>query len=214
MTRFFSRTLISELNFQSFAAFSEKDAKILFSDFNSRIYELEIELNWLKFEDYETLIINNEYIENNFCNLIEIRKKNYLKKSNLNENKNKNECDNDSKGPEDILSEYFNSYTNNANSNTNFNTITNSINTNKKKIFAYSSNNIDDKNDNKEKQINNKQIYAFKPRNSSNIKKESSKDVKNSSSSKNKSLSSLNMVDVNKLQEGNSITAKHNNSNN
>ena len=179
------------------------------------IDELEIELNWLKFEDYEMLIINNEYIEDNFSNLIEIRKKNYLKKSKLDSSNNKNEGDNDSKGPEDILSEYFNSYTNNANSNTNFNTIANSINTIKKKKFVYSSNNIEDKNDNKEKQINNinKQLYAFKPRNSSNIKKESSKDVKNSSSSKNKSLSTLNMVDVNKLKESNSINTKNNNTN-
>ena len=180
------------------------------------IEELEIELNWLKFEDYEMLIINNEYIEDNFCNLIEIRKKNYLKKSKLEGNNNKNECDNDSKGPEDILSEYFNSYTNNANSNTNFNTIANSINTIKKKKFVYSSNNIEDKNDNKEKQINNisKQLYAFKPRNSSNIKKESSKDLKNSSSNKNNSLNSLSKVDMNQLQGSNSNNTKKNNSNN
>ena len=176
------------------------------------IEELEIELNWLKFEDYEMLIINNEYIEDNFCNLIEIRKNNYLKKS-LDGNNNKNEYDNDSKGPEDILSEYFNSFTNNANSNTNFNTIANSINTNIKKKLVYSSNNLGDKNDNKEKQINNinKQLYAFKPRNSSNIKKESSKDVKNSSLNKNNSLNSLNIVDMNKLQGINSINAKNNN---
>ena len=180
------------------------------------IDELEIELKWLKFEDYEMLIINNEYIEDNFCNLIEIRKKNYLKKSKLDGKNNKNECDNDSKGPEDILSEYFNSYTNNANSNTNFNTITNSFNTIKKKKFIYSSNNIDDKNDNKEKQINNinKQLYAFKPRNSSNIKKESSKDVKNPSSNKNNSLNSLSVVDMNKLQGGNSVKSKNKNNNN
>ena len=180
------------------------------------IEELEIELNWLKFEDYEMLIINNEYIEDNFCNLIEIRKNNYLKKSKLDGKNNKNECANDSKGPEDILSEYFNSYTNNANSNTNFNTISNSINTIKKKKFVYSSNNIDDKNDNKEKQINSisKQLYAFKPRNSSNIKKESSKDVKNPSSNKTYSLNSLNVVDKTKSQGSNSINAKNNNSNN
>lgn len=179
------------------------------------IEELEIELNWLKFEDYEMLIINNEYIEDNFCNLIEIRKNNYLKKSKLDGKNNKNEYANDSKGPEDILSEYFNSYTNNANSNTNFNTISNSINTIKKK-FVYSSNNIDDKNDNKEKQINSisKQLYAFKPRNSSNIKKESSKDVKNPSSNKTYSLNSLNVVDKTKSQGSNSINAKNNNSNN
>ena len=180
------------------------------------IEELEIELNWLKFEDYEMLIINNEYIEDNFCNLIEIRKNNYLKKSKLDGKNNKNECANDSKGPEDILSEYFNSYTNNANSNTNFNTISNSINTIKKKKFVYSSNNIDDKNDNKEKQINSisKQLYAFKPRNSSNIKKESSKDIKNPSSNKTYSLNSLNVVDKTKSQGSNSINAKNNNSNN
>ena len=180
------------------------------------IEELEIELNWLKFEDYEMLIINNEYIEDNFCNLIEIRKNNYLKKSKLDGKNNKNEYANDSKGPEDILSEYFNSYTNNANSNTNFNTISNSINTIKKKKFVYSSNNIDDKNDNKEKQINSisKQLYAFKPRNSSNIKKESSKDVKNPSSNKTYSLNSLNVVDKTKSQGSNSINAKNNNSNN
>ena len=137
-------------------------------------------------------------------------------KCSLDGKNNKNECANDSKGPEDILSEYFNSYTNNANSNTNFNTISNSINTIKKKKFVYSSNNIDDKNDNKEKQINSisKQLYAFKPRNSSNIKKESSKDVKNPSSNKTYSLNSLNVVDKTKSQGSNSINAKNNNSNN
>ena len=172
--------------------------------FNNKkiIDELEIELNWLKFEDYEMLIINNEYIENNFFNLIEIRKKNYLKKSkiaennNLNQNKYNNE--NISKGNENILCHNFNFYMNNENSNAEFNRINQDINTNKKEL---------------EKQINNinKKLYDFKSNNSSHIIKENLNDKKNHKLNANKSLSSLKMKNNNKSQLKNLNNNSYNN---
>ena len=172
--------------------------------FNNKkiIDELEIELNWLKFENYEMLIINNEYIENNFCNLIEIRKKNYLMKSKIDENKNinQNKCnsENISKGNENILYDNFNFNTNNENSNAEFNRIDKNINTNQKDL---------------EKQINNinKKLYDFKQSNSSYIIKENSKDKKNHKLNKNKSTSFLKMKNNNKIQIKSLINNSYNN---
>jgi len=171
--------------------------------FNNKkiIDELEIELNWLKFENYEMLIINNEYIENNFCNLIEIRKKNYLMKSKIDENKNinQNKCnsENISKGNENILYDNFNFNTNNENSNAD-NRIDKNINTNQKDL---------------EKQINNinKKLYDFKQSNSSYIIKGNSKDKKNHKLKKNKSTSFLKMKNNNKIQIKSLINNSYNN---
>ena len=173
------------------------------------IEELEIELKWIKFENYEILIMSTEYIEENFSKLISLRKNNYLRKSKLNNNlflnninnKTKYGSENNSKEPDDILSEYFNSYTNNA--NTNFNSISNSINTiYKKSNYNNSSNKIEEYKD-KNISINNnninKQLYAFKPRNSSNNKIVDSNDEKAHTLKQNKSLNSLKIFDVNNL---------------
>ena len=148
------------------------------------------------------LIINNEYIENNFCNLIEIRKKNYLMKSKIDENKNinQNKCnsENISKGNENILYDNFNFNTNNENSNAEFNRIDKNINTNQKDL---------------EKQINNinKKLYDFKQSNSSYIIKGNSKDKKNHKLKKNKSTSFLKMKNNNKIQIKSLINNSYNN---
>ena len=182
--------------------------------FNNRkmISELEIELKWLKFENYEILIMKSEYIEINFSELIDIRRKNILMKSNYGNNLFiiNNQSENNS-NPEDVLSEYFNSYTsNNINKNNNHNPIQNNYNHSKsKKIYTnYSANKFDENKYHKQKKIrtnpiNNKQLYAFKPRNNSNSKKiDMNKNISNTMI-KNNSLGSIKVnraLDINQLQ--------------
>ena len=171
--------------------------------FNSiqTIDELEIELSWLKLENYGKLIMKNDYIEENYKELIDIRKNNLLKKTNMNNlfiinnSQGKFENDNSSKGPDDILSEYFNSYSNN-----------NIIEHKKgKMIYNYSDNKLLEKNNHKQKintdNVNNK-FYAFKPRNNS-LKMNNSNKGASKSMKKNKSLSSSKMskiIEINQLQ--------------
>ncbi len=177
------------------------------------IDELEIELSWLKFENYEQLIMKNDYIEENYKELIDIRKNNLLMKANLNnlfiinDNQKKYESENNSKGPDDVLSEYFNSYTNN-NINVGYNTISHKIkNKKEKKIYNYSANKLLEKKSHKQKKINtnniNNKLYAFKPRNNSSLKINNLNQDLSKSLKKNKSYSSskLNKVlDINQLQ--------------
>ena len=184
--------------------------------FNNKkmIEELEIELKWLKFENYEILIMKSEYIENNFSELIGIRRKNILMKFNYENNlfiinNQKKYISENNSNPEDILSEYFNSYTS-KNLNNIYNPVLNNYNNNikNKKIYNYSANKLDEKNHYKQKKIssninNNKQLYAFKPRNNSNVKKIDLNKEKIHSLVKNNSLGSIKVnraVDVNKLQ--------------
>ena len=172
------------------------------------IDELEIELSWLKFENYEKLISKNDYIEENYKELIDIRKNNLLMKTNwnnlfiINNNQKKYDSENNSKGPDDILSEYFNSYTNN-------NSIGLSSKNRKSKekmVYNYSDNKLLEKKNHKQKintdNVNNK-LYAFKPRNNSSLKNNiSNKDI-SKSMHKNNSLSSTKMrkvIDINQLQ--------------
>ena len=177
------------------------------------IDELEIELSWLKFENYEQLIMKNDYIEENYKELIDIRKNNLLMKANLNNlfiinnNQKKYESENNSKGPDDVLSEYFNSYTNN-NINNGYNTISHKIkNKKEKKIYNYSANKLLEKKNHQQKKINtnniNNKLYAFKPRNNSSLKINNLNQDLSKSLKKNKSYSSskLNKVlDINQLQ--------------
>ena len=177
------------------------------------IDELEIELSWLKFENYEQLIMKNDYIEENYKELIDIRKNNLLMKANLNNlfiinnNQKKYERENNSKGPDDVLSEYFNSYTNN-NINNGYNTISHKIkNKKEKKIYNYSANKLLEKKNHQQKKINtnniNNKLYAFKPRNNSSLKINNLNQDLSKSLKKNKSYSSskLNKVlDINQLQ--------------
>ena len=174
--------------------------------FNNKkiIDELEIELNWLKFENYEMLIVNNEYIENNFSILIEIRKKNYLMKSKIDENNNINQynynSEDISKGNENFLYDNINFNTNNENSNPEFNKIGKNINTNKKEL---------------ERQINNinKKLYDFKSSNSSFIIKEISNDKNNNKLKTNKSTSFIKIKNNNKSFNKNLINNSYNNNN-
>ena len=174
--------------------------------FNNKkiIDELEIELNWLKFENYEMLIVNNEYIENNFSILIEIRKKNYLMKSKIDENNNINQynynSEDISKRNENFLYDNINFNTNNENSNPEFNKIGKNINTNKKDL---------------ERQINNinKKLYDFKSSNSSFIIKEISNDKNNNKLKTNKSTSFIKIKNNNKSFNKNLINNSYNNNN-
>ena len=176
---------------------------ILNGFFNNKkiISELEIELSWLNFENFEIIIMNTEYIDEKFGEIIDIRKKNILMKSNFSNNlfiinniQKKYESENNSKGPEEILSDYFNSYTNNLNVNNNL--IENHNNAKMEKIQNNSANKFIE-NNNQKKKINNnnninKQLYAFKPRNVSNIKKKDKNIDKSTTLKKNnKSLNSL-----------------------
>ena len=172
------------------------------------IDELEIELSWLKFENYEKLILKNDYIEENYKELIDIRKNNLLMKANwnnlfiINNNQKNYDSENNSKGPDDVLSEYFNSYTNN-------NTI--DLNSKNKKpkgkmVYNYSDNKLLEKKNYKQKintdSVNNK-LYAFKPRNNSIVKNNNSNKDLSKSMQKIKSLSSTKMrkiIDINQLQ--------------
>ena len=200
---------------------------ILNGFFNNKkiIDELEIELGWLKFENYEILIMKYEYIEANYNELIDIRKRNILKKSNdshnllINNNKQNNyHSEINSKGPDDALSEYFNSFSNNLGPNNNSNSILNTnYNKKQKKINHFSAYNNDEKKNNKQKKINtnniNKQLYTFKPRNNSLKKDNLNKDIRNSKNS-NKSMSSSKInkiMDINQNQKDNIIKIINNN---
>jgi len=175
---------------------------ILNGFFNNKkiINELEIELSWLNFENFEIIIMNTEYIDEKFGEIIDIRKKNILMKSNFSNNlfiinniQKKYESENHSKGPEEILSDYFNSYENNLNVNNNI-IESNHNNANIGKIQNNSANKFIENNNQKKKinNNNNKQLYAFKPRNISNIKKKDKNIDKSTKLKKNnKSLNSL-----------------------
>ena len=92
---------------------------ILNGFFNSvkKLIEIKSELNWLKLENYEKLIINEKYINKNFSSLNEIREKHKknLISNNPEFNSNINTIDKKIKSVEisgchdDIISDYFNS---------------------------------------------------------------------------------------------------------
>ena len=92
---------------------------ILNGFFNSvkKLIEIKSELNWLKLENYEKLIINEKYINKNFSSLNEIREKHKknLISNNPEFNNNINTIDKKIKSVEisgchdDIISDYFNS---------------------------------------------------------------------------------------------------------
>ena len=150
---------------------------ILNGFFNSikKLIEIKSELNWLKIENYEILIINDKYIEKNFSILKEIREKN---KKHLIEDKIElhkfsdnfnNILDQKIKSIEisnfqdDIISDYLKSF--------GFNNNSNEINTNniQKKAKLKKKNNSTTKLYKTRKYINEddtkqKQLYAFKPK--------------------------------------------------
>ena len=160
------------------------------------IEELEIELNWLKLENYEKLIIDTEYIEHHFSELIKIRKKNYLKKSKLKSNLvlSNNDINKIKYENEEILSDSFIP-------NTNYNTITNNDINNYNLIFDYSDNINEEKYNKKDKKINynNEHLYAYKTKNSSKNKKQKEKinKEKNLLLKKNKSFNLIKKTDIN-----------------
>ena len=92
---------------------------ILNGFFNSvkKLIEIKSELNWLKLENYEKLIINEKYINKNFSSLNDIREKHKKKliSNNPEFNSNINTIDKKIKSVEisgchdDIISDYFNS---------------------------------------------------------------------------------------------------------
>ena len=189
---------------------------ILNGFFNSikKLIEIKSELNWLKIENYEVLIINDKYIEKNFGLLKEIREKNkkYLieekpellrysdnfnniieKKINSGENSN---------FQDDIISDYFKSFAFNNNSNE-INTNSLQKKTNIKKKNNSTSKLIKTKNYIIQHNHKEKQLYAFKPK----IKNISFHNEKQSLKTRNKSYkinrlnkyssnSSLNNVDL------------------
>ena len=169
------------------------------------INELEIELKWLNFEKYEILIMNSEYIEKNFGELIEIRKNNILLKSNFSNNlfiinniQKKYDSEKKSKAPEELLSDYFNAHNKNLNLNLNNNLIeNNNNNVNEEHYNNYSANKFTE-NKNHKKIINNinKQLYAFKPRNNSNAKKKDINIDKINIMKKNKSSNSFHIKKI------------------
>ena len=150
---------------------------ILNGFFNSikKLIEIKSELNWLKIENYEILIINDKYIQKNFSILKEIREKN---KKHLIEDKIElhkfsdnfnNILDQKIKSIEisnfqdDIISDYLKSF--------GFNNNSNEINTNniQKKAKLKKKNNSTTKLYKTRKYINEddtkqKQLYAFKPK--------------------------------------------------
>ena len=169
---------------------------ILNGFFNNKkiISELEIELKWLNFEKYEILIRNTEYIAQNFGELIEIRKNNILLKSDFSNNllivnniQKKYENKNNSKGPEELLSDYFNNHSKDVNLDNNL--LEYDINNaNVEEFKNYSANKFIENNKHKKIISNiNKQLYAFKPRNNSNAKKRDININKINSIKKNKS---------------------------
>ena len=183
---------------------------ILNGFFNNKkiINELEIELKWLNFEKYEILIMNTEYIDKNFGELIEIRKNNILLKSNFSNNlfiinniQKKYDSEKKSKAPEELLSDYFNAHNNNLIEN-------NNNNVNEEHYNNYSANKFTE-NKNHKKIINNinKQLYAFKPRNNSNVKKKDINTDKINTMKKNKSSNSLHIKKIidTKLSNDNTI---------
>ena len=147
---------------------------ILNEFFNSikKLIEIKSELNWLKIENYEILIINDKYIEKNFGILKEIRSKNKsnLIGSDINKfDSNLNILDKKIKSIEisnyqdDIISDYLKSYAYNNEVNNNIS----QQNQENKKTRNYSETKLnrrkkyikDDDNNNKQKQL-----YAFKPK--------------------------------------------------
>ena len=157
---------------------------ILNGFFNSvkKLIEIKAELNWLKIDNYEVLIINDKYIHKNFGSLYEIRVKN--KMNLIDDNDDYKQLDNNiysnidnninilekkiqsveiSKFQEDIISDYFNSYASNTNEITNhMKGISNT------KIRNHSEAKINRQrkiinNENKDTK-KNKQLYAFKPK--------------------------------------------------
>ena len=148
---------------------------ILNGFFNSikKLIEIKRELNWLKIENYEILIINDKYIENNFGALKEIKEKNrkklieenpdiYKLSDNINfinsQEKQMNSIE-ISNFHDDIISNYFKSYDliNNNEINTN--------NKNNKNKQHNSTNKLSKtKNYIKNNDISKKQLYAFKPK--------------------------------------------------
>jgi hypothetical protein len=190
---------------------------ILNGFFNNKkiISELEIELKWLNFEKYEILIKNTEYIDQNFGELIEIRKNNILLKSNFSNNlliinniQKKYENENNSKGPEELLSDYFNNHSKNVNLDNNL--LEYDINNaNVEEFKNYSANKFIENNKHKKIISNiNKQLYAFKPRNNSNVKKKDINIDKINTIKKNRSTNSLHVkkiIDLAKISNDNEI---------
>jgi hypothetical protein len=190
---------------------------ILNGFFNNKkiISELEIELKWLNFEKYEILIKNTEYIDQNFGELIEIRKNNILLKSNFSNNlliinniQKKYENENNSKGPEELLSDYFNNHSKNVNLDNNL--LEYDINNaNVEEFKNYSANKFIENNKHKKIISNiNKQLYAFKPRNNSNAKKKDINIDKINTIKKNRSTNSLHVkkiIDLAKISNDNEI---------
>ena len=190
---------------------------ILNGFFNNKkiISELEIELKWLNFEKYEILIRNTEYIAQNFGELIEIRKNNILLKSNFSNNllivnniQKKYENKNNSKGPEELLSDYFNNHSKDVNLDNNL--LEYDINNaNVEEFKNYSANKFIENNKHKKIISNiNKQLYAFKPRNNSNAKKRDININKINSIKKNRSTNSLHVkkvIDLAKISNDNEM---------
>jgi hypothetical protein len=190
---------------------------ILNGFFNNKkiISELEIELKWLNFEKYEILIKNTEYIDQNFGELIEIRKNNILLKSNFSNNlliinniQKKYENENNSKGPEELLSDYFNNHSKNVNLDNNL--LEYDINNaNVEEFKNYSANKFIENNKHKKIISNiNKQLYDFKPRNNSNVKKKDINIDKINTIKKNRSTNSLHVkkiIDLAKISNDNEI---------
>ena len=178
------------------------------------IDELEIELSWLNFDNYEKLILKYDYIEQNFKELINIRKNNILSKSNsnnnlllINNNKKNYDSENKSKGLDDVLSEYFNSYTNQINNNKSNINDDSKNNIKEKNIYNYSDNKIHTIKNNKQKKINhnsiiNNKLYAFKPRNNSSMKKF---DINKDLSKTMKKNFSYNSLQANKSKDSNPL---------
>ena len=171
---------------------------ILNGFFNSvkKLIEIKSELNWLKIENYEVLIINDKYIEKNFGLLKEIKEKNKKnlieekpelhrysdnfknileKKMNMNSGETSNYQD-------DIISDYLKSFAFNHNSNEiNANSLPRKENIKKKNYST--SKLIKTKNFIYKSEHKEKQLYAFKPK----IKNISFHNEKQSLKTRNKS---------------------------
>ena len=144
---------------------------ILNGFFNSvkKLIEIKSELNWLKIDDYEILIINDKYIINNFGILKKIKDNNKQKLLEGKPNNNFNNINIAEKRlsveeilnyQDDIFSDYLKSYDYNNNDIINY--TTEKINKNKRN---YSETKLHrTKSIIKTDNSNQKQLYAFKPK--------------------------------------------------
>jgi hypothetical protein len=126
----------------------------------------------------------------------------------INNIQKKYENENNSKGPEELLSDYFNNHSKNVNLDNNL--LEYDINNaNVEEFKNYSANKFIENNKHKKIISNiNKQLYAFKPRNNSNVKKKDINIDKINTIKKNRSTNSLHVkkiIDLAKISNDNEI---------